>query len=84
MKIELTFTESDGTVISRAESGKICFIEHSKIRKPVKAGETWECEIVEEKPTLLIVKPVTKLLTVAQNAQIFQEKALQLKKQFQC
>lgn len=74
--IELTFTESDGSLIARAVSGKICFI---KSHKPVKAGETWECEVIEEKATLYTVNPVKKLLTADQNAQLFSERAKLLK-----
>ena len=80
--IQLTFTHSDGSLIARADSGKICFLVHN--HKPLKAGETWDCEIIEEKATLMTVKPVTKLLTAEQNAEIFKAKALELKKAFQC
>jgi hypothetical protein len=84
MNLQLTFTESEGALIARADNGKICFLQrhNPKGEFMVNAGETWDCEIVEEKATLFTVKPVKRILTAEQNAEIFFQKAQELKKQF--
>lgn len=85
MTINLTFTESakDKIVIARHENGKICFQDPKSIKK-VKAGETWECEILKDDPKYMNVKPLKKLVTKEENDRTMKEMLLELKNQYQC
>jgi hypothetical protein len=63
----------DGRIIARDSSGKICLldIEYCRANKIfVKEYEDWRCVVVIDKGKCLIVQPITRTATAAENEKI--------------
>lgn len=85
--IVLTFYKGEtGKIIARNKEGKICLPDIPYCRKNkiyLQAGEDWRCVITSEKPSVLIVQPVNRVLTAKENEKLFEIKAEELKDKYE-
>lgn len=82
----LTFVKGrDDKVIARTNQGKICLIDIPYCKENhiwINPNEDWNCIIKEERENVIIVQPVTRLVTAEENAEIFDYKVDQLSEKF--
>lgn len=85
-QVILTFFKgSDNRTIARNNKGKICLldIQYCKANRIyVQNGEDWRCAIKEERANCIIVQPITRTLTAAENEEIYGSKLAGLRKKF--
>ncbi|MDD5551323.1 MAG: hypothetical protein PHS34_08690 [Candidatus Omnitrophica bacterium] len=82
-QIVLTFYKGrDNRTIARTKTGKICLLDIPYCKENhiwVGSGEDWRCAIKAEKEKVVIVQPITKVLTAEENAQILDVKVKEFK-----
>ena len=72
--LELTFLDQrDGKdLIARSPKGKICFLNRNhEATQWVKHMETWECQILFEKDSFMVVDPLKLLVKAKENKHDF-------------
>jgi len=85
-ELVLTFIKGrDGNIIAKTMEGKVCLIDTSYVKENgiiVLENEDWRCSVKEEKKACLIVQPINRITTAAENEAIYDKKINELKNKF--
>jgi hypothetical protein len=85
-EITLTFLKGrDGKTIARTESGKICLLDipYCKAQNVyINESETWRCAVKEERENCVIVQPIQRTATAAENEAVIANKVDGLRDKF--